>query len=205
MSAAVIIAAGGRKDPDCIVGDGDSRTAGSAAYITPGVDDWLTQLARMMTPHALTRNLAVGGSYGGHTGFDGNPPLTPLDRRLVILWTGINGFAFGGQTASSMFDIVATYVATVRAGGTTRIIVCTEISSNLTNQIPAITDYSTLIRANESLGYTYSDLAANAQLMNNGNFPDGRHPGAFGPGSNETIARVILPTALKLLHAPAPP
>lgn len=154
-----------------IVWDGDSLTAapasggGSVSYPEYASD-------RIWGRPAIV-NIAVAGSYGGHSGYD----LTP-DAIAYVIMTGHNGLYAGG-TGADVLSVLSTRIALVRGAGIRFVVITKVFASAL------LTGAKNTQRgiANAGMGALGADAvidfeAADARFSNPLNFTDGTHDGA---------------------------
>lgn len=169
-----------------VLGGIDSRTAG--AYQYQG-GDWIYQLA-MTNPSYSTLDMGISGATlfdqaAMFDQFSGPQIVANTADTIEIFWGGVNDFtAYPDMPISVMASSMQTLVKKAKADGA-RVIVATEISSSLGDDLKQELD--TILRAQ---AYSWgadnvADLATVPQLGADGAFQstlyfaDGVHPTAF--------------------------
>ena len=183
-----------------LVADGDSRTAGTYGGITEA-ERYPNQLCEFLRGRPLLwRNVAVGGSYVPHTSFHYLYP----ERMLYVLSTGVNAYN-GGVSAATLYGLVTTAVATVRAQGVRFIVVSTcfgSVDLNPTEEAQRLAG-NDLHRANTAGADAVIDWSVDSWFDDPGNFyppneGDGVH---LGPIGNRRAARLAAAVINPLLEA----
>lgn len=172
--------------------DGDSNTAGTT--VGGAANAWPARVVELLQPRPSLTNKAVSGHVSG------NIPHADYvaPARLFVCMIGTNDLIGGGAAATIMANIEAA-LATVRAAGVDKCVLCTVLPSTLISG----GDETSRVTLNGLIAASSADdvidFAADAYLSNTGNFPDGTHPDVDG---HIRMAQVAAPVLQSLLRGP---